>query len=128
MTSRLGTAAFVAVCAVGSAGAVGLTVREVVRTPPVVVTVAHTARLGDTTTVVVAAHNTTKRARCATVRVAARDRDGHDLGTAVTAPRLLLPGGARRTVSVAVTLTRRQYAEKLYRFFPSVRTCTDGSG
>jgi hypothetical protein len=120
---RFGTIAFVAVCAAGSTAAVGLTVREVVRTPPVVVSVLHTTRVANTTTVDVSVHNTTRQARCARVRVAARDREGHDLATALAANPLVLAPHERGQVSVAVTLTRRQYAEKLYRFFPSVPSC-----
>ena len=114
---------FAAVCAVGAATAVALAAAEAVHTPAVVVSVAHKSRAGLATTLAISVHNTTGRARCAVVRVAACDRDGHDLARTTAAAALPLPPHARRRVSAAVTLTRRQYAEKLYDFVPSQQAC-----
>lgn len=123
LTGRLGALAFTVVTVAGASSAVTLTVREAVRTPPVTVTIADTARVATTTTVTVSVHNTTGRARCASIRVAARDRDGHDLASVTAARALELPARARRRVTTRVTLTARQYAERLYRFFGSPHPC-----
>jgi hypothetical protein len=123
MTGRLHTAAFVALCVVGIVSAAALAVREAVRTPPVVAAVAHTDRSGLTTTVDVSVRNTTDTARCVTVRVAARDRNGHDLGAVTAASGLRLDSHGRRSVSARLTLTARDYAERLDRFYPSIQAC-----
>jgi hypothetical protein len=104
--------------------AVGLTVREAAHTAPIAMGVTHTTRSGETTLVTVSVRNSTGTARCVTVRVAARDRAGHDLAaTAAAPPSLDLPAGARRTVTARLTLTPRQYAEDLHAFYPSGRPC-----
>jgi hypothetical protein len=124
VTGRLNVALFGALCAVGVVSSVGLTVREVLKTAPVVASVAHTDRSGLTTTVEVAVRNTTDSTRCATVEVAARDRTGHDLGPPVTvATGLQLAPHGRQRVPARVTLTARDYAERLDRFYPSVEAC-----
>src|SRR4051794_30345769 len=110
MTGRLQVAAFGALCAIGAVSAVGLTVREALRRPPIAVAVAHTDRSGLTTAVDVSVRNTTGAARCAVVRVAARDRTGHDLGTVTAATGLQLAPHARRLVSARITLTGPDYA------------------
>ncbi|MDQ1696321.1 MAG: hypothetical protein QOJ03_1674 [Frankiaceae bacterium] len=126
MNPRLHTLVFVGLCLAGVVAAVALTVREVGQTAPVALSVTETTRTADTTLVAVSVRNTTSTARCVSVRVAARDRAGHDL-TAVTAVRALrLPAHAHRTVSAALTLTRRQYAEQLHGFYPSERPCASG--
>lgn len=123
MTGRLHSTAFVLLCVLGALAAVGLTVREIARTAPVALTVEHTNRTGLTTLVTIDVHNRTEAARCLTVRVAARDRAGHDLAdTAVDGP-VSVPGHARRTVQVRLTLTPRQYDEQLQAFYPSARPC-----
>lgn len=123
MTGRLHAAVFAALCAVGSVCAVGLTVREATRTAPVTVAVASTVRSGLATTVVVLLHNTTGRARCVTVKVAARDQNGRDLASVRAPGALTVPARARRRVSVRLSLTARQYAERLHAFYPSTRRC-----
>ena len=122
MRQRMHAALFAVVCLVGAASATALAVAEAVRTPAVTVHVTHKERAGLTTTVDVAVHNTTGTARCVVVRVAARDRDGHDLGRAVVPPLSLAPH-QRARVTTRVTLSARQYAEKLSQFVPSVRAC-----
>lgn len=126
MTGRLHTLAFVLLCVLGGVAAVGLTVREIVRTAPIAVTVTDTNRTGDVTVVTVSLHNTTGTTRCVRLRVAARDRAGHDLA-AVTAGRALsLPPHATRTVRTDLSLTPRQYAEQLHAFYPSTTPCPAG--
>jgi hypothetical protein len=123
VTGRVGGVVFGVLCALGAASAVGLTVREAVGTAPVVARVTGTHRTADTTTVSVSVRNTTGRSRCVTVRVAARDRSGHDLAAVTPAPALALPAHARVPVTARLTLTARQYAERLYAFYPSERPC-----
>ena len=126
MTGRLHTTAFVALCIVGIVLSVGLAVREALRTPPLVATVTHTDRTGLTTTVEVSVRNTTDVARCATVEIAARDRGGHDLGAPVTvATGLQLAPHSGRRVAARLTLTERDYAERLDRIYPSAQACAD---
>lgn len=120
---RAHVALFALVCLVGATVAVALAAVEAVRTPAVVVSVAHKSRAGLTTTLTIAVHNTTARSRCAVVRVAARDRDGHDLARTTAATALPLAPHERRRVTAQLTLTRRQYAEKLYAFVPSQQAC-----
>ena len=123
MIGRLSTVAFGAFCVAGAAASVGLTVHEALRTPPVVVSVAGTSRAGLTTTVTISVRNTTPQTRCVDLRVAARTRDGRDLGKpAVQRAVALSPHGHRRT-SARITLTARQYAEQLDKFYPSTRAC-----
>lgn len=124
MTGRLQVAAFGALCAVGAATSVGLTVREALRTPAVSVAVADTHRAGLTTTVDVAVRNSTGDPACVTVRVAARDRAGHDLGAAAAAAPVRLAPHSRRVVSARVTVSARDYAERLDRYYPSTQPCT----
>lgn len=128
MTSRLHATAFALLCALGIVAAVGLAVREITRTTPIALTVEHTARVGASTLVTVSIHNRTDAVRCVTLRVAARDRAGHDLATAAARPSVTLPGHARRTVQVRLTLTPRQYAEQLDAFYPSQRPCAAAAG
>lgn len=123
MSARLSAAAFGLLCLVGAVSAVGLTVREALRTPAVVMEVAGTTRTGLTTTVTVSVRNTTGRSRCAGIRVAARDRAGHDLGAVTAARSVQLAPHASVRVSARVTLSARQYAERLYGFYPSERPC-----
>ena len=123
MTARIGTVAFVVVCVLGAASAVALTVREIVRTPAVILSVAGTDRTGLTTTVTVAVRNTTDQDRCVSVRLAARDRNGRDLGSVTVANRLVLAARASRRIPTRITLTARDYAERLDRFYPSARPC-----
>lgn len=123
---RLHTLGFVLLCLAGSVAAIGLTVREVVRTAPIAVSVTDTSRTGQVTLVTVSVRNTTNTSRCVSVRVAARDREGHDLAAATAARALTLGGHTTRTVSVNLTLTPRQYAEQLHAFYPSTRPCQAG--
>jgi hypothetical protein len=123
MKGRLHSAGFGLLCAAGAVASIGLTVHEVAKTAPVALSVRHTSRIGAATLVTIGVSNRTAVDRCVTVRVAARDRDGHDLAAAVAAPALALPPHARRTVQVRLTLTPRQYAEKLQAFYPSERPC-----
>jgi len=123
---RLHVLVFATVCALGTVTAVALAAAEAVRTPAVVVTVAHKTRQGDVTVLDVSVHNTTAVARCAVVRVAARDRGGHDLAATTAAASISVPPHARRAVAARITLTRRQYAEQLYAFVPSQHPCPDG--
>jgi hypothetical protein len=121
--TRPGGVLFTAVCVAGAVTAVTLTVREAVRTPPVVAVVTGTTRVARTTTVTISVRNTTDRARCVDVRVAARDREGRDLGAATAASGLVLAAHGRRAVTARITLTDRQYAERLHAFFPSEHPC-----
>lgn len=114
---------FAVVCLAGAVTAVALTIHEAIRTPPVVAHVAGTARVGLTTTVTVTVRDTTSGARCVVVRVAGRDRAGHDLAAVIAAPALELTGHDSRTVVARLALTPRQYAEQLDAFYPSVRPC-----
>jgi hypothetical protein len=123
VSARVGTVAFVLLCLLGAASAVALTVREIGRTPAVVLSVVSTQRTGLTTTVTVDVRNTSDRARCVTVRLAARDRNGRDLGSVTVAGRLALAAGASRRIPTRLTLTARDYAERLDRFYPSARPC-----
>lgn len=123
MTGRLHTTAFMLLCVLGAVAAIGLTAREITRTTPVALTVEHTSRSGLTTLVTVDVHNRTRVSRCLTVRVAARDRAGHDLAEAAVNGPVSVPGHARRTVQVRLTLTQRQYDEQLQAFYPSDRPC-----
>ena len=124
MTARLHAVLFAALCLAGVGASVALTVHEVVRTAPITLDVTNTHRVGDTTLVTVAIHNTTGTTRCQSIRVAARDRAGHDLA-AVTAVRdLSLPAHSRRTLVARLSLTPRQYAEQLDAFYPSAQPCS----
>lgn len=123
MSARIGAAAFIVVCVLGAASAVALTVREIVRTPAVVMSVAGTDRVGLTTTVTVGVRNTSDQARCVTLRLAARDRNGRDLGSVTVAGRLVLAPHTGRRIPTRITLTARDYAERLDRFYPSARAC-----
>ena len=120
---RLHPVLFVALCLAGIAASIGLTVREVARTAPIALTVAHTSRTAQTTVVTVDVRNTTGISRCVSLRVAARDRAGHDLATATAESGLTLPAHARRSVQARLTLTQREYDEKLDAFYPSQRPC-----
>lgn len=123
MKARLHGTVFGLLCLLGGVASIGLTVHEVAKTAPVALSITNTTRIGPATLVTIGIQNRTAVGRCLTVRVAARDRDGHDLATAVAARRLDLPAHARRTVQVRLTLTARQYAEDLHAFYPSQRPC-----
>jgi len=123
MRGRLHALAFGLLCLAGVVASIGLTIHQVAKTASVSLDVTHTTRIGQTTLVTIAVSNRTSADRCVTVRVAARDRDGHDLAATVVVSRLELPAHARRTVQARLTLTTRQYAEKLHAFYPSERPC-----
>jgi hypothetical protein len=123
MSRRLHTMLFVALCIAGGVASVALTVREVARTAPIGLSVAHTTRTAQTTVVTVLIRNTTDTSRCVAIRVAARDRTGHDLAAATATRALTVPAHGRRTVQARLTLTPRQYAERLDAFYPSQRPC-----
>jgi hypothetical protein len=123
MSARLQGVAFVLLCVIGSVVAIGLTVREASRTPPVVVDLTSTSRSGLVTSLELSVRNTTDQARCVSVRIAARDRAGHDLGATTAAEALRLPAHATRRLSTRLTLTGRQYAEELDTFYPSADPC-----
>jgi hypothetical protein len=125
VSARIGTVAFVVLCMLGAAASVALTVREVVRSPAVAVSVVGSDRTGLTTTVTVAARNTTDESRCVSVRLAARDRNGRDLGSVPVAGRHLLAPHATRRIPASITLTARDYAERLDRFYPSAGPCPE---
>jgi hypothetical protein len=124
--SRLHPVVFVALCLAGVVASVALTVHEVARTAPIALHVSGTHRSGNTTVVTVSVRNTTSASRCIAVRVAARDRSGHDLAAVTATPELTVPAHARRNVSAGLTLTARQYAERLDAFYPSARACASG--
>ena len=124
MSNRLHGLVFGLLCLAGAVVSIGLTVHEVAKTAPVSLSVTHTTRTGLTTVVTIEASNRTSVDRCLVVRVAARDRNGHDLATTVADSRLELPAHARRTVHARLTLTTRQYAEDLHAFYPSDRPCS----
>lgn len=124
--NRLHGALFWALCAAGSAAAIGLTVHEVAQTAPIALHVTAKHRSGQTTTVTISVRNTTKSARCVVVRVAARDRAGHDLAATTAAARLTLAPHATRLVVAPLTLTPRQYAEDLDAYYPSAKPCGSG--
>jgi hypothetical protein len=126
MKARLHATAFVLLCVAGAVAAVGLTVREVVRTAPIAMSVTERTRSGETTLVTVSVHNTTGSARCVSVRVAARDREGRDLAAVTATQALTVPPHARRTVRASLRLTPRQYAEQLHAYYPSSRPCEAG--
>lgn len=123
MISRLHTLAFVVLCLVGAAAAVGLTVREVVHTAPIALSVTDQTRSGESTLVTVSVHNTTGSTRCVVVRVAARNRAGEDLAAVAVRPAVSVPPHRTRAVHAGLTLTARQYAEQLHGFYPSTRPC-----
>ena len=123
MTPRLHAAAFVLLCSLGAVAAVGLAVHEITRTTPVALSVEHTSRTGLTTLVTIAVHNRTGSPQCLVLKVAARDRAGHDLASTTAGAPISLPGQGRRTVQVRLALTPRQYAEQLDAFYPSRRPC-----
>lgn len=115
---------FVALCLAGIVASVALTVREVARTAPIALHVTDTSRTGQTTVVTVDVRNTTDTSRCVAVRVAARDRTGHDLAAVTAARALNVPAHGRRTVRASLTLTPRQYDERLDAFYPSQKPCS----
>jgi len=121
--ARAVTALFAAVCAGGSASALALAVAEARATDPLVAHVVSTARSGLTTTALVQVRSTRSTPQCARVRVVARDRNGHDLGSSARTT-IRLAGKAKRDVRVEFVLTRRQYDEQL----TSVRADPDGCG
>lgn len=123
MRARLHTLLFVVLCVAGATASIALTVREVARTAPIALSVTDTHRTGQTTLVTVLVRNTTGTSRCVSIRVAARDRAGHDLAAVTAARSLTVPGHARRNVQARLTLTPRDYAEKLHAFYPSQRPC-----
>ena len=125
MKGRLHVSLFAAVCLAGIVASIGLTVREVARTAPIALSVAHTSRTGHTTVVTVDVRNTTDTSRCVAVRVAARDRAGHDLASATATRGVTVPPHARRTVQARLTLSTREYAEKLDAFYPSDLPCSE---
>jgi mRNA-degrading endonuclease toxin of MazEF toxin-antitoxin module len=103
---------FFLVCGAGSAAAVTLAVHEARSTDPVVAEVTSKARSGLSTRVTADVRNTTSAARCAAIRVVGRDRAGRDLGS-VDAGQVRLAPHATSTVSAALVLTAKQYAERL---------------
>jgi hypothetical protein len=123
VTARINALLFTALCVVGVVASVALTVREVARTAPIALSIADPHRTGQTTLVTVAVRNTTGTSRCVSIRVAARDRAGHDLAAVTAAHELTIPAHARRTVAARLTLTPRDYAERLHAFYPSQRPC-----
>jgi hypothetical protein len=123
---RLHPMLFVALCLAGIAASIGLTVREVARTAPIALKVTATSRTAQTTVVTVDVRNTTDISRCVSIRVAARDRAGHDLATTVATQGLTIPAHARRTVHAPLTLTQRDYDERLAAFYPSQDPCSAG--
>ena len=123
MTRRLQPWLFAALCLAGVVASVALTVREVAQTAPIALSVAHTSRTAQTTLVTVSVRNTTDTSRCVAIRVAARDRTGHDLAATTATDSLTVPAHGRRTVQAGLTLTPRQYAERLDAFYPSQRPC-----
>ena len=123
---RLHPMLFVALCLAGIAASIGLAVREVARTAPIALKVTATSRTAQTTVVTVAVRNTTDISRCVSIRVAARDRAGHDLATTVATQRLTIPAHSRRTVHASLTLMQRDYDERLAAFYPSQGPCSAG--
>jgi hypothetical protein len=126
VTGRLHVLLFVVLCVAGAVASVALTVREVARTAPIALHVTATHRSGNSTLVTVSVRNTTSTSRCVSLRVAGRDRAGHDLAAVTAARRLTVPAHVLRTVSTRLTLTPREYAEKLDAFYPSTRPCASG--
>jgi hypothetical protein len=122
---RLHPVFFVALCLAGVVASVALTVREAARTAPIALSVSDTSRSGLTTEVTVTVRNTTDTTRCLTLQVAARDRTGHDLATVTAARSLSMPARGRRTVRASLTLTQRQYDERLDAFYPSQHACSE---
>ena len=112
MRLRAGTALFAVVVAGGSASALALAVAEARATDPVVAHVRSTTRSGATTTARVEVRSTTSAPRCVRLRVVARDRSGHDLGTS-EASVIRLAGKAKRDVRADFALTHQQYDEQL---------------
>jgi len=123
VSRRLHSALFGLLCLAGVVASIGLTVHEVAQTAPVALAVTSTQRSGLTTTVTISVRNTTGTSRCVAVKVAARDRAGHDLAATAVTSALILPAHARRTVRARLTLTPRQYAEDLHAYYPSSRPC-----
>ena len=113
---------FGAVCVLGTTAAVVFTVQEARYVAPVEVRVVSSVRTGLVTTVTVEARNTTTRLRCASLGVAARDREGHDLGVADGGVVRLGPAERRRVV-VRLTLTKRQQTEQLQRQDAYTKPC-----
>lgn len=123
MIGRLHTLAFVVLCLAGVVASVGLTVRQVVHTAPIALSVTDTERSGETTLVTVSVRNTTGSMQCVVVRVAARTRGGEDLAAVTARPAVSLPPHRTSIVHARLTLTARQYAEQLHGFYPSARLC-----
>ena len=123
MTGRLQSIAFVLLCLAGAVASIALTIRTAAQTAPIAVSVATTSRTGAVTTVTVSVRNTTGDTRCVAIRVAGRDRTGHDLASVTAVRRLSLPPHGHRSVTARLTLTRRQYSEQLHAFYPSAKAC-----
>ena len=113
---------FGAVCIVGAASAVGLTVHEARHDVPVRAEVTGTSRDGLVTVARVSVRNGTGEARCALVRVVARDRDGRDLGAAQARP-VQLAGHGQSRFEARVTLSAQQYRERLTQVRAVVDDC-----
>lgn len=113
---------FGAVCVLGTTAAVALTVQEARYVAPVEVRVVSTVRTGLVTTVTVEARNTTPRARCVSLGVAARDREGHDLDVADGGLVRLGPAERQRVV-VRLALTERQQTEQVQRHDAYAKPC-----
>jgi hypothetical protein len=123
VSSRLATALFVVVCAGGSTSALALAVHEARTTDPVVARVVSTSRAGATTTARVTVRNTRAEPRCVRLRVVARDRAGHDLGSSrLTVVRLA--GKGKADVRADFTLTDREYDERLSSVRPGLHPCS----
>ena len=112
---RLRSALFGLVCATGFAGALALTVHDARDVAPLEPRVVSTVRADGLVTVVAEVRNTTDQARCVQLMIAARDREGRDLAVARAGAAGQLASHARRRESVRLTLSARQYAERLQR-------------
>ena len=110
------------VCAGGSAAALGLTVHEARYVAPVEASVVSKTRSAEVTTAVAEVRNTTGDARCAVLRVAARDREGRDLALSSPEQVRLRPGERHRS-TVRLRVSGRDARERLQRVDAFVTDC-----
>lgn len=112
---RPATGLFGLVCASGFVVALALTVQQARYVAPLEARVVSTTHSGGLISVVAEIRNTTDRALCARVEVAARDREGRDLAVVQAGEKAQLAAHSRRRESTQLTVTSRDYAEKLHQ-------------
>ena len=111
------------VCGTGFVVALVLTVQQARDVAPLQTRVVSTTHSGGLVSVVTEIRNTTGRALCARVEVAARDREGRDLALAQAGDPAQLAAHSGRRESMQLTVTIRDYAEKLNQVDAYVVPC-----